>query len=82
MTERDFKPNDSAVWNSKHSAGMDALAWGLVESVAEDGTITVRAGAYRNRVTRLPDEIVRHEAGPTKFQRVYPNTARRRVTGG
>jgi hypothetical protein len=50
-----------------------SLVWGLVESVAGDGTLTVLAGAYRQRLTRRPDEVARWERGPGKYNRTYPN---------
>lgn len=45
---------DSVAWKSKQSGGMGALSWGLVESVAKDGTLTVKAGGYRSRAAKRP----------------------------
>jgi hypothetical protein len=69
-----IKAGDSVAWKSGKGTG--PLAWGLVQEVGEDGTLTISAGSYRLRVTRQPDEIARHESGPGKFHRVYPSSRR------
>lgn len=80
MADQEIKANDSVAWKGKKQTTVASVAWGLVEDVGEDGTLTIRAGMYRQRITKSPDEIVRHESGPERFHRVYPGsrTGRRR----
>ena len=69
--EREIKPNHSVAWHAV--SGNRGLSWGLIESVAEDGTVTILAGPHRHRVRKHPDDIARHQSGREKFLKVYPD---------
>lgn len=65
----DLKPNDSVAWLSPTGG----RTWGLVQAVADDGTVTVRSGSFLRRHTLHPDDITEHYPGPSRFRSLHPS---------